>query len=131
MKNTFKQFIVYSIIGIIGTTGQYIVLIILVEIFGSNPVIATTFGFVVGAVINYILNYNFTFRSNKSHREAALKFLIVATVGASINSLIMYLGTEFLTLHYIIVQVIATILVLLWSFVINKYWTFSVKEKSI
>ncbi len=130
MKNTFKQFIIYSIIGIIGTTGHYIVLIILVELFGSNPVIATTFGFVVGAMINYILNYNFTFRSKKSHSEAAVKFLIVATVGAGVNSLIMYLGTEFLILHYIIAQVIATVLVLLWSFIVNKYWTFLAKEIS-
>jgi len=131
MNNIYKQLFLYSVIGAVGTVGHYAVLITLVEIFDQAPLIATTFGFIVGALINYILNYYLTFRSKKSHVEALLKFLIVATVGAGINSLIMYLGTEYVALHYMLAQIIATLLVLLWSFAVNKYWTFSGKEMSV
>jgi putative flippase GtrA len=130
MKNTFKQFVIFSIIGAIGTAGHYAVLIVLVEVFDLYPVLATTFGFITGALINYILNYHLTFKSTKAHRETLSKFMIVAVIGALINSLIMYLGTEIAGLYYLLSQILATGLVLVLNFVINKYWTFSIKEIS-
>jgi putative flippase GtrA len=130
MKNTFKQFVIFSVVGAIGTLGHYSVLIILVELFDLNPVLATTFGFITGALINYILNYHITFKSKKAHKEALTKFLLVAVIGAAINSLIMYLGTEIIGLHYMISQILATGLVLILNFIVNKYWTFSIKELS-
>ena len=131
MSSTFKQLFLYSLIGAIGTIGHYVILIVLVEIFVIAPVTATTFGFIVGALINYFLNYYLTFRSQKSHSEALFKFTVVAVVGAGINSLIMYLGTEFGAMHYIVAQVIATGIVLLLTFTINKLWTFSNTDMSV
>ena len=79
----------------------------------------------VGALINYILNYHFTFQSNKGHTEALAKFLIVAIFGAGINATIMYKGVENTDMNYLIVQVFATSVVLLWNFAVNKLWTFT------
>jgi len=124
MKQGLRQFIFFATIGVIGTAGHYATLIILVEGFSTGPVLASTFGFVVGAFINYILNYRFTFKSNKPHREALSKFLLVAAMGAGINTGLMYLLIHQLMLHYFIAQLIATTIVLLWNFLISKYWTF-------
>jgi len=124
MKNHFRQLFTYSLVGAVGTAAHYAVLLILVELVEVNPVIATTYGFIVGAITNYILNYYLTFKSKKAHVEALTKFLLVATVGAAINSLIMYIGTETLAFHYLLAQVTATALVLLWSYLVNKHWTF-------
>lgn len=120
-----KQFLTFAGVGAIGTTGHYVTLIVLVELFEILPVYATTVGFIVGALINYFLNYKYTFRSDKPHTEALIKFLVVAIIGAGINSLIMYVGTSFTGLNYIIIQFVATGLVLLWNFLLNKFWTFS------
>ena len=124
-KRTIGQFLMFAGVGAIGTLGHYTVLIVLVQFWAVDPVFASSFGFVVGAVINYILNYHFTFRSDKRHREALVKFLIVATIGAGINGAIMFLGVEHTRINYLVVQVFATIVVLFWNFVVNKLWTFA------
>ena len=119
------QFIAYAGAGVIGTAGHYLTLIILVEVFNIAPVYATTAGFAVGAVINYILNYTYIFQSDKTHIEAASKFFTVAIVGVGINSVIMYVGESVLMINYILVQLVATGVVLVQNFILNRLWTFA------
>jgi putative flippase GtrA len=124
-KKTIGQFLLFAGLGVIGTLGHYTILIVLVQFWAVDPVFASSFGFVAGAVINYILNYQFTFQSDKRHAEALTKFFIVATIGAAINGTIMYIGVENTNINYMIVQIFATCVVLLWNFVLNKLWTFA------
>ncbi len=124
-KGTIGQFLLFAGVGAIGTIGHYTTLIVLVQFWAVDPAFASSFGFVIGAMINYILNYEFTFRSKKRHKEALTKFLIVAIIGAGINGSIMYLGVENTNINYLIVQIFATCVVLLWNFVLNKLWTFA------
>ena len=119
------QFLMFAGLGVIGTLGHYTVLVVLVQFWAVDPVFASSLGFVVGAVINYILNYHFTFRSRKRHSEALTKFLIVAIIGAGINGFIMYIGVENTRINYMIIQLFATLVVLLWNFIVNSLWTFA------
>ncbi|HEB56200.1 MAG TPA: GtrA family protein [Gammaproteobacteria bacterium] len=120
-----KQFILFAMLGGVGTAGHYLTLILLVQLVGLAAVWATTAGFMVGAVMNYFLNYHLTFRSDKAHSETMLKFFIVALVGAGLNMMVMFLGVNILSLFYLLVQVAASFVVLLWTFSANKLWTFS------
>jgi len=120
-----QQFIIFASIGAIGTAGHYATLILLVQVIHTNPVFASTIGFITGALINYILNYRITFNSNKRHRETLTKFLIVAGLGAVINTAIMSAGINMLNMHYLMIQVIATCFVLTLNFTANRYWTFA------
>lgn len=122
-----RQFILFATIGAVGTGGHFLTLVLLVEFAGLSAVWATTAGFVVGALINYVLNYHLTFKSDKAHREAMLKFFIVALVGAGMNMLIMYIGVDVMAQFYLLVQVAASSVVLLWTFSANKLWTFAEK----
>ena len=115
----------FASMGAIGTAGHYLVLILLVQLFSVVPVYATTYGFSVGAIINYILNYKYTFKSDKSHSEALIKFMIIAILGALINGALMFIGTETLKYNYLAIQIIATSLVLIFNFTFNKLWTFA------
>ena len=130
-KSTIGQFLLFAGVGAIGTLGHYTTLIVLVQFWAVDPVFASSFGFVVGAIINYILNYHFTFQSDKRHTEALAKFLIVATIGAGINGFIMYIGVENTSINYLVVQIFATGIVLLWNFIVNKLWTFAHHGKDI
>ena len=125
---TSQQFFIYAGIGAIGTVGHYTTLILLVQVIYTDPVFATTIGFIVGALINYILNYRITFNSNKRHREALTKFFSVAGLGAVINTVIMSAGINMFDVHYMVIQVIATCIVLALNFTANKYWTFADKQ---
>ncbi len=125
LVKTSQQFFIFSGIGAIGTAGHYATLILLVQFIKTDPVFATTIGFVVGALINYVLNYRITFNSNKRHRETLTKFFSVASLGAVINGSIMTAGINMFNIHYLIIQVIATCFVLILNFIANKYWTFA------
>lgn len=124
---TSQQFFIFAGIGAIGTVGHYASLILLVQVVQTAPVFATTIGFVVGALINYVLNYRITFNSNKRHRETLTKFFSVASLGAVINGLIMMAGINMFDIHYLIIQATATCFVLILNFIANKYWTFAEK----
>jgi len=120
-----KQFLRFTGVGAIGTTGHYLTLVLLVEAAGMNAVPASLTGFVVGALINYRLNRTFTFRSDVAHRIAMPKFFTIAAAGALLNTLIMFLATNQLKLHYIMSQMLASGIVLIWGFLGNRLWTFS------
>ena len=124
MENpVFRQFLAFAAVGAVGTAAQYVVLVALVHGLGIDPVAASASGFVVGAFVNYALNYRITFRSSKRHREAITKFFSVALVGICLNTLVMRLAV-FGGLHYLLGQVVATGIVLFSNFLGNRFWTF-------
>ena len=125
----FRQFVNFTGVGFVSAIGHYGLLIALVQIAGVPAVPASAAGALLGAGINYSLNYRFTFRSSKRHREAVLKFAAVATVGLVLNTVFMWIGTELIGTHYLLSQIVTTGLVLIWSFAGNRYWTFQSAEE--
>ncbi|MFA7269728.1 MAG: GtrA family protein [Sterolibacterium sp.] len=126
MSEYFRQFIRFAGVGLVSAIGHFGTLILLVQGFGMAAVPASAAGALVGAWINYSLNYRYTFRSAKQHRETVVKFAVVAAVGLLLNTLFMWLGVELLDLHYLLSQLATTGLVVVWSFLANRYWTFHV-----
>jgi putative flippase GtrA len=121
-----ERFLRFTGAGAIGTVAHYLTLYTLVDFLGANAVAASSAGYLVGAVTNYLLNYYFTFRSDKPHSATAVKFFAVAIVGFFLNAGVMWLFTEMVRLHYLIAQLLATALILLWNFAANDRWTFGV-----
>ena len=119
-----SQFLYFSGVGAIGTLVQYVVLIGFAQITDISPVLTSAAGYVLGTFVSYILNYRYTFRSTKNHREAMTKFMAAALVGLILNTFIMAAATEYFTLHYLLAQLLATGLVLIWNFPVNLWWTF-------
>lgn len=118
------KLIKFSAVGALGTLAHYSVLVFLVQLLSVNVLVASSTGAIVGALVNYFLNYKWTFNSNKRHSEAMAKFFAVAAVGFVMNGLFMALFTETLAMHYLIAQVMTTGIVLFWNFLANHYWTF-------
>jgi len=118
------RFMGFAVIGAIGTAAHYSVLSILVELFHVSILVATTAGSITGAVVNYILNRRFTFVSDAKHSVALPKFLTVAAVGAACNWLVVAWLLQHVGWHYLLIQLFATSVVLLWNFAANSLWTF-------
>lgn len=119
-----KQFSRFTGVGFMSAIGHYGLLILLVQFAAVDAVYASAAGALLGAVINYSLNYRLTFRSTKRHRESVWKFAVVALIGLLLNTLFMWVGVDLLGMHYLLAQVVTTGLVLIWSFVGNRLWTF-------
>ncbi len=124
IEATFHRLIAFGLVGIIGTGAHYLTLLGLVEGAALEPVIATTVGFIVGALVNYLLNHRFTFRSSKAHLDAGPKFFLIAVATGMINALLVYGGVNLLSVNYLLVQIGATVVVFLVNFVLNSLWTF-------
>lgn len=118
------QFLFFSAMGAIGTLVHYSVLIICIHKFSVSPVLSSGIGCVSGAITNYLLNYHFTFHSSKNHTEAAVKFFTVALIGLLINLAIFDFFLEKAKWNYLCAQMMATGIVLIWTFLGNKIWTF-------
>jgi putative flippase GtrA len=127
--NTVSRFVKYGFVGAGGTLAQYLILTGLVEGWPSfSPVLASTIGAIVGAGINYWLNYRFTFRSDRSHGSALPKFLITAAIGMVINAGLMDLLVRRLQVQYLIAQLMVTVFLVCVTFTINSIWTFKHKN---
>ena len=124
MAEFFRQFVRFAGVGLMSAIGHYGLLIFLVQVLGMGAVIASSAGAVLGAFINYSLNYRFTFRSTKQHKESISKFAIVALIALLFNMTFMWIGINLLGAHYFITQIVTTGLVMIWSFLSNRYWTF-------
>lgn len=123
----FEQFVRFMGVGCVSAIGHYGLLIVLVQAAGVAAVPASAAGALLGAWINYSLNYRFTFKSSKRHAESVTKFAIVAAIGLLLNTLFMWLGVELFGIHYLVSQIITTVLVMIWSFGANRFWTFQVR----
>lgn len=123
-----RQFVGFTGVGFVSAIGHYGLLIVLVQLGGVAAVPASAAGALLGAWINYTLNYRFTFRSAKSHRETVLKFGLIAAVGLVLNTLFMWIGVDVIGAHYLLSQIVTTGLILVWSFAGNRFWTFQTTE---
>jgi putative flippase GtrA len=118
-----SQFLRFAAVGAVATTAHYALLIALTEWGGIDPVIATICGFFVGALVSYSLNRRFTFQTRPAYGKGLVKFLLVVAIGAAINAAIV---AAFVSagVHYMIGQVIATGLVLIWNFAAARFFVF-------
>jgi len=120
----FFQFRRFLGAGIVATAVQYTLLIGFVHFLQIDAVTASFIGFCSGAVVNYHINYHYTFRSKEPHRSAIPRFVLVAAVGATLNTAAMSIQINTFHIHYLLAQATATALVIIWNFTGNKLWTF-------
>ncbi len=123
-SSIFRQFVSFVGVGAVATAAHYLILIVLVQFYHLDPILASGIGAIAGALISYVLNYHFTFRSNSTHALSVAKFFIVAGVGLALNSMSMLVCIELFGFYYLLSQILATALVLIWSFTANRAWTF-------
>lgn len=122
-----ERFLRFAGIGAVATLIQYLILVAGVQLAHAAPVVASTIGFLVAALANYALNRRYTFASRKPHVEAVTKFFTVAAVGLALNGMLLVAGTQLLGLNYLLAQVLATAVVLVWNYSANAAWTFAVR----
>jgi putative flippase GtrA len=123
------RFVRFAAVGGIATAIQYALLVLLVSGWGMAPTPASSIGFALSAIVNYILNYRYTFRSNRAHGPAAAKFGALAGAGLLINAAIMHRVVA-AGVPYLLAQVCATAVVLFWNFIGNSLWTFGAQAQS-
>jgi putative flippase GtrA len=126
-----RQFFTFGGVGAIATALQYLILVTFAEVLDVNAVVASTIGYISSALLNYILNYRFTFASKIPHAVAIHVFALVVVVGLILNAGIMYVLLHAFNLNYIVAQVFATGVVFLWNFFAHRHFTFGSRPGAV
>lgn len=122
----FVKFLSFALVGTLGTLAHYSVLYALVESQGFNPVTASGWGSLTGLLVNYVLNFKLTFNSRQSHIQTFPKFTLIALVGMGFNLGLM--GLLVPHFYYLYAQILTTLIVLIWNFFANIFWTFEIER---
>jgi putative flippase GtrA len=120
-----SQFATFSIVGLVAAVVHYGALIVLVETDLTDPVKANLVAYVLGGIASYLLNRRCSFRSERPHAEAVWRFGVVAGFGFLLTGVFTYLFQKRLGVPYLLAAVMTSAVVLFWSFVVNRLWTFS------
>ena len=120
-----RQLMAYVLAGGLTAVAHYGVLIGLVELAQVDPVPATLAGFVVGAVVSYVLNRWMTFEATRSHAQATWRFGLIAVGGFGLTWMLMHLFVTRLGLPYLPMQFVTTGFVMVFSFLGHKFFSFA------
>lgn len=122
MKKLFTQFMKFGVVGALAFCIDYGLLALLTEAFGVNYLVSATISFTVSVVFNYLasMRYVFTHKEDMSRRREFVIFTILSVIGLLINNVCMWAGVELLGVHYLIVKIAATAIVMVWNFVTRK-----------
>jgi putative flippase GtrA len=123
-----RQFSSFLVVGIATTAVHYGVLIGLVEAWAINPVWATTAGFVTAALLSYLLNRRYTFDELPEFGPGLLKYYAAMSGGLVLNAGTMALLTAW-GFYYLLAQVIASIVALVWNFLAARFIVFRRGER--
>jgi putative flippase GtrA len=113
----------FLVVGGLATLSQFALLFLLVELQLCSEVVASAMGYGLGAVVSYLLNYYFTFNSQQNHLATVPKFVAVAVLGLSVNTLVFYLANAVLP-WYGLSQCVATGASLVANYLLHRFWIY-------
>jgi putative flippase GtrA len=114
----------YAGVGGLATVAHWALLALLVEKAGVAPWLASGCGAVLGAQVAFFGNRRYTFGHAGPLWPAWWRFMGTALLGAAVGMAIVALGVA-LGVHYLLAQAVATALVLLLTFAVNRVWAFA------
>ncbi len=120
------KFIKFCLVGFSGVFVDFGTTYFLKEVMKVQKYIANAIGFTLAASTNYFLNRIWTFNSHNPHIvQEFSRFFIIALIGLGINSAIIWLLNGKFRINFYLSKLVATLIVTLWNFLINAYFTFA------
>ncbi len=127
-----KQFIKFSLVGLLNTAIHYGIFISLYEFVGVYHLFASGIGFCFAMTNSYVINKRWTFQSRGSDvRGEFVRFFIVNLISLSINLGSMAVLVELFLIHPPVAQFVTIGLTLAVNFLGNRFWTFKVKQEDL
>jgi len=123
----FWQWIRHHMTAIISTIVDYSVMVGIVEFSALGPVAATPIAAFAGAVTNFSVNRNFTYRAgDRPIKGQLLRFVLVSGASLGWNTLGEFLFLKIPHLHYFVARVITSIIVSnVWNYPLLRFFVFS------
>ena len=126
MKENNKKLLVqifrFGIVGGLAFVIDYAILILCKEVFHFPILVSSAIAFSISVIFNYILSIIWVFEvdKEKNQKKNFVIFLLLSIVGLILTEIIMYVGTDIGNIHYLIVKIIATAIVMIFNFITRK-----------
>ncbi len=114
----------FGVVGVLTALVHYGLLYVGVELAQLPPTLASSIGFLFAVVFNYFMHYSWTFGEPAPHGRTLWRYLVMISCGFVINGAVMLGGEYWGSLHYLLVQALALVAVVLWNFVVSNTWVF-------
>lgn len=121
-KQLFIQIFRFVIVGGLAFIIDYITLIFFKEIIGLSLLSSAAIAFITSVIFNYIMSIKWVFDvdKEKSAKKNFIIFIVLSIIGLAITELIMYIGSNILSINYLIVKIFATAIVMVFNFITRK-----------
>jgi putative flippase GtrA len=120
------KFVKFCMVGFSGIFVDFGFTYFFKEVVKLQKYLANAIGFTVAATTNYLLNRVWTFHSQNPHvAQEFSRFFLIALIGLAINSAIIWLMNGKFKVNFYLSKLVATVIVTLWNFLINAYFTFA------
>lgn len=124
--NFLFKFIKFALVGGLGFIIDFGLTWIFKEKLKFNKYYANAIGFCAAATSNFYLNRSWTFQSKDPEIWLQYyKFILISLIGLGLNTIVIYLFEKNTNLSFYWSKIIATILVVLWNFSANYFYTFA------
>lgn len=118
-----KQGIKYIFVGGLCTLLDFTLLFVGAELLGLNYLEVSVFSFLCGVVLNYILCTYWIFRVRVVNQIAVefLLYVLISLVGLGINTFVIWAGTEYLGLYFMVSKLLSAAITYFWNFFARKF----------
>jgi putative flippase GtrA len=115
----------YSIVGGLTAIVEFSLLLIQVELFSINYLVANIIAFVLAHVFNYTLSRIWVFESRGAKRRIEFSlFMLFVGAGLLINQLLLWYLVDQVGIRYEIAKAISILVVIIWNYVTRRYIIF-------
>ena len=118
--NQIKKFIISG--G--GATACHFSIMWLLIYFKIHATISTAVGMIVGAILNYFLQYNWTFKADIDHFKSTKNYIITVILSFGSNLLLFWLFYEFFSINTLLSQILTSSIVAFQNYLIYKKFVF-------
>lgn len=125
------QFVKFGIVGVSNTLLTFAVYTLLLKVFGVWYLAASAIGFVVGATNGFLLNRRWTFRDHVGDSLTPVRWAVVQGGGLAINEALLYVFVHDASLDKLLAQAMATVVVTVSTFFVNRAWTFRMHHPQV
>ena len=126
-SNGFIQLFRYLFVGGFAFVVDYGLLYALTEWAGLYYLVSASISFLAGLGVNYLLSTGWIFKNSKMDNKVGefIIFSIIGVIGLGLNSLLLYVFTDWAHIHYMISKLLTAALVMLWNFFARKIILFT------
>lgn len=124
LSDDLSRFIKFGLVGVLNTIINWILFILLNSI-GVYYIISNIIAYSISTLNSYLWNSKWVFKyTGDNVNQTTFKFITLNIIGLVLNTIILFLLVDIIKLPKIIALIIATGIVMILNYFINKLWVF-------